>query len=280
MQTSLLGILFSLTAALSWGSGDFSGGLATRKIHQFQVMLLSALVSIGVLLVFGLALERGLPSGRDALLSLSAGVLGAAGLAALYRGLSTGSAALVAPVSAVVGAIVPTVVGSLMEGYPETQKVVGFGLALLGIWLVARVRDENPGRSRASLGLAIFAGIGFGGFMVLIAQVGEAQVFMPLVLAKLGSFLLALGMVLGRKTGLPNFTQNPLALLCGLFDSGGNVFYLLATHFTRLDVAVVLSSLCPAVTVLLSIAILKEKVAPRQWLGVIACLLAIVLISV
>jgi drug/metabolite transporter (DMT)-like permease len=280
MQTPLLGILFSLTAALSWGSGDFSGGLAARKIHQFQVMLLGTLASIGVLLVFSLSLESGLPSWRDVVLSLSAGVLGAAGLATLYRGLSSGSAALVAPVSSVVGAIVPTAVGSFIQGFPTIQKIIGFGLALLGIWLVARVGGPNSERSRTSLGLAIFAGIGFGGFMVLIAQVGKTQVFMPLVLAKLGSFLLALGMVWGKKTGLPDLKQNPLALLSGLFDSGGNVFYLLATHFTRLDVAVVISSLCPAVTVLLSIAILKEKVSPRQWLGVIACLIAIVLISV
>jgi drug/metabolite transporter (DMT)-like permease len=280
MQTPLLGILLSLTAALSWGGGDFSGGLATRKINQFQVMFLSAPTSLGVLLVCGLVLEAGLPSGRDAILSLSAGVLGAAGLASLYRGLSTGSAALVAPVAGVVGAIVPTTVGMLIEGFPEPRKVVGFGFALLGIWLVARIRDPKAPRSHAHLGLAIFAGINFGGFMVLIAQVSDAQVFIPLVLAKLGSFLLALAVVWVGKTSLPKLKGSSLALVSGLFDAGGNVFYLFATHFTRLDVAVVLSSLCPAVTVLLSIAILKEKVSPHQWAGVIACLVAIGLISV
>jgi drug/metabolite transporter (DMT)-like permease len=69
-----------------------------------------------------------------------------------------------------------------------------------------------------------------------------------------------------------------LALLAGVLDTGGNIFYLLATNFTRLDIAALLSSFYPAGTVLLAGIILKEKVSPTQWAGMILCFLALILI--
>jgi drug/metabolite transporter (DMT)-like permease len=62
-------------------------------------------------------------------------------------------------------------------------------------------------------------------------------------------------------------------------DAGGNVFFLLASRVTRLDVAAVFSSMGPAVTVVLSALILRERVAARQWMGVGVCLLATALLA-
>ena len=105
-------------------------------------------------------------------------------------------------------------------------------------------------------------------------------IFTPLIFARIGTFIAALVMMrLGR---LPFISPhaNPLALLTGALDVGGNIFFLLAQQFTRLDVATVLSSLYPASTVILAVVILKEKITRTQWLGVILCLVAIALITV
>jgi drug/metabolite transporter (DMT)-like permease len=67
-------------------------------------------------------------------------------------------------------------------------------------------------------------------------------------------------------------------LLAGILDVSANALYLYAKEFTRLDVAAVLTSLYPAVTVLLACMLLKEKISRMQWGGVILCVTAIGLI--
>jgi drug/metabolite transporter (DMT)-like permease len=95
---------------------------------------------------------------------------------------------------------------------------------------------------------------------------------------------LALFVLLVNRKKLPPFRQHPpsigLAALSGVLDPVANAAYLAATRLVRLDIAVVLVSLYPAFTVLLSRVVVKERVTLRQWAGVGLCLLAIVLISV
>jgi drug/metabolite transporter (DMT)-like permease len=128
------------------------------------------------------------------------------------------------------------------------------------------------------LTLAVLAGIGFGGFFILLAQFETEAVFAPLLISRSGTVLVAL--VLLGLTGLkvPEPRSNPVTLLAGVLDTGGNIFYFLALQFARLDVVAVLVSLYPAATVILARMILKEKVTRPQWLGVGLCLTAITLI--
>jgi drug/metabolite transporter (DMT)-like permease len=279
MDTNLLGISSALLSALIWGSGDFSGGLAARKLSPFQVLVLTSGIGILLLIILGLAWGEALPAWRDILWAVLAGFAGAFGIAALYRALSLGCAASAAPTSAVITAIVPVLFTALTVGLPGWEKLLGFGLALLGIYLVARSPAEGTDDSRKGILLALLAGLGFGTFFVLIAQVSPGRLFFPLVASRSASLSVALVMVLLGRQGLPDPKRNLLALFSGILDTGGNVFYLLATHYTRLDIAAVLSSLYPAATVLLSILILKERVSGWQWLGVASCLAAVALIA-
>ena len=275
----MIGILFALLSAASWGAGDFLGGLAARKQSPFQVLLLTACSSL--LFLFLLAVFRGeqFPSGRDILIALAAGTSGSLGLLALYRGLSLGNAALVSSVAGVVGAMLPTLVGMAIEGLPSLQKGIGFVLSIAGIWLVTQTDAPEEHKVRHGLTMGLLAGIGFGGFLAIIAQVRGEGIFAPLVFVKVASLGLALILLRSRRLPLPKLKGATVAIWSGVLDTGGNFLYLLATQFTRLDIAAVLSSLYPAGTVLLSALVLKEKLCKAQWLGVGVCLLAIGMIT-
>ena len=275
----MIGIFLALAAAASWGAGDFYGGLASRKLHQFQVLLITTYSSLILLVLFAVIWREHFPSVQNIIIALVAGISGALGLSALYKGLSLGNAALVAPVSGVIGAIVPTLVGLFVEGLPGILKLIGFVLSIVGIWLVTRSKDGNDFTVQGGLGLALLAGIGFGGFLALIAQLEGTQLFAPLVFAKLASIVLAFVLLRARRLPVPKPGESFTALWSGVLDVGGNILYLFATQFTRLDIAALLSSLYPAGTVLLSSIILKEKLSPYQWVGVSICIVAITLIT-
>lgn len=279
IPADLLGAFSALAASLSWGGGDFSGGFASRRLHPFQVLTISAAVGIVpliVLLIFG---EEGLPSLRAILLAGSAGVAGTLGLAAFYRGLVEGRSAVVAPVASVIGAMIPVLIGMAQAGLPTVQRFVGFAIGLLGIWLVTQEQPIEGVSGNGGLRSAVLAGLGFGGFLTLIAQLGPDEVFGPLIVSKLSGLLLSVFLLRRLDLPIPGFRANPVAGLAGLLDTAGNIFYLLAAQLTRLDIAAALSSLYPAGTVLLAWVLLKERISPRQWLGVTASLAAIVLIT-
>ena len=213
-----------------------------------------------------------------------AGVSGAVGIAMLYRGLSTGHAASVAPTAGVISAALPVIYGAVAHGLPGAARLVGFGLALGGIWLVsagARAAGGPAGRRfPLEFWLACAAGVGFGLFFIFLGLVETNVVFTPLILTRSLTLLTGLVMMRFYRLPLPPLAGNPPALLAGLLDAGGNLLYIIANQYTRLDIAAVLASLYPAATVLLSALVLKEKVSLRQGVGVATCLAAIVLITV
>ena len=271
--TGLLGIFCALISAVIWGSGDFSGGQAARRSTLFQVLALSSLSGIAILLVCAGLWHEAFPSPQGLIYAALAGVAGSVGLAALYYALSQGYTAVVAPISAVVGAALPVGFGMLSHGLPPASRLAGFGLALLGIWLVSQSALPGGGAvSKRAFLLGCLAGAGFGGFFILIAQTDPAAVFTPLVVARSVYFCIALLLLRINRQPLPWPTANPIALLAGVLDATGNVFYLLARQFTSLEVAAVLSSLYPAATVLLAWLLLKEKVTRTKWLGLAICL--------
>lgn len=278
---SFLGVLSGLTAALVWGGADFSGGIAARKQNQFQVLVNFGISGLVILIIAALIRGEGMLDSSSIIWAVLAGLTGVFGVAALYRGLSLGNIVGVAPVAAVISTALPVIYSLIVEGSPKPTQFIGFAFAFAGIWLTSGSDSiKLGGKAKEGLLLAIIAGIGFSGFFILIDQVQPGKIFSPLVFTRLTSLIVALCMVNLQRVSMPSLFSNPMALLAGAMDAGWNVFYMIAIQFTRVDVAVVLSSLCPAFTVVLGTLILKEKLTRQHWLGVFICLLAAVLIAV
>jgi drug/metabolite transporter (DMT)-like permease len=277
--SELLGALFGLASATSWGVGDFSAGVAAKRSPAYLVSFVVQFT--GLLLVSGLALvlSEPIPSTADLLWGAAAGVAGAVGGVALYLGLATGRMGIVAPVSAVISAALPVVFGLLLEGLPAGQQLLGFGLAFVAVWLVSRTPDGNGIQPR-ELVLPLAAGLGFGFFLILMERASGTAVLWPLAAARFASScVLFLVVLLTRGLGKFARARLPLMALAGTLDTGGMAFYALATQAGRMDTAAVLSSLYPAVTVLLARFLLAERLNRRQWLGVVAALIAVILIA-
>lgn len=274
-----IGVISGLTSAVVWGTGDFVGGLAARRTSQFGVVALVALTGLGIMIPAAFLAGEPFPSGATIAWSLAAGFLGAAGVAALYQGLSTGAAALVAPTSAVVAAALPVIAGSFLEGMPPSSDLAGIVSGLVGIWLVSRVPAGQGAAGRSGLFLGLIAGAGFGAFFILIAQVEDDVLFTPLVFTKLAGLIFGLAVLMLQRQRFPSLRRNPLGLLSGVLDAGGNLFFLMATQATTLAVAAVLASMYPAVTVGLSALVLHERIRRVQVAGVLLCLVAVAMIS-
>jgi len=279
MDSPYLAAIFALSAAAAWGSGDFTSGLAARRIGPFHTVLISYSIGLVMLVIVALARLEPLPLPADLIWGALAGISGMLGLGALLRGFAAGRMGIVAPVSAVLAAAIPVIFSALTEGLPRPVQLLGFGLALVSIWMLSR--PERLGRHPAGLAMALLAGLGFGAFFTALDQVGEGAVFWPLVAGRVACCTLLVAFAFAtRRPLIPPLAPFGLLTLAGLLDAPGNLFFLLAIQSGRLDVAAVLGSLYPAVTAILARLITSEHMARLQVIGVAMAILAIMLITI
>lgn len=280
MPAEIATILYGLSSALTWGAGDFSGGLASKRTHVLLVVLLAQCIGTLSLLGVTLALGEPLPPASDFLIAAVAGTGGILGLVAFYHGLARYQMGPVASVTAAISAIVPIGVGACLEGFPGVMNVLGFALAITAVWIITWSRQGHAVQRR-SLTLSLLAGLGFAVFFIAIDLASHTSVLWVVAGGRgAGLVLLATlaGLLRPRWEKLPHH-QLPIIALAGLFDTAGNTFYALAASAGRLDMAAVLASLYPATTVLLAWGLLKERLSPQQWLGVTTALCAVVLMA-
>lgn len=281
IEFSFITVALGLLSALAWGSGDFCGGQATRRASVLPVLVIAEASGLVALVALALYTQEPWLPFNSLLWALAAGFAGLIGLSALYQGLSIGGAALVAPISAILAAAVPVLFSSVTVGLPGPLQLLGFTIALLGIWLIAG-EAAGAGKGRRGLGMALIAGLGFGCYFVLIDQAAEGGTFWPTAIARSVALAVVLPLWLARRgRGASNLGRAALnlALVAGVLDAGGNAFYVLASQVGRLDVAAVLASLYPASTVLLARLVLGERLGLRRSAGFVAVIAAIVLIS-
>ena len=218
---------YSLTAVGVWGASDFLGGVGARRANAF---LFTAIVHVsGLVLVGALALISGaqFPGNASLAWSLIAGAVGGIALALFYRSLASGNMGLVAPVAAVLGAAIPSIVTALAEGFPGYRHVFGFILAGIGVWLISRT-ETGVGRPEG-LGMAVLAGIGFAGFYLCIHRAGNGSALWIATCSRFGALLVTGAIVLfGRHLRAVAAPVLGIALVAGILDITGSAVFIRA----------------------------------------------------
>lgn len=268
---------FSLTATLAWGTSDFLGGYAARRANAFLLTTIAHAGGLALMLTLASITHAQYPSERSVFWALAGGLSGGAALAIFYRALAAGRMGLTAPVAAVMGAAIPTIFGMITQGIPGAVHIAGFFVAAIGIWLISRTED---GSDPEKIGLAALAGVGFAGFYLCMSQAKGGSALWLAVFSRSGALFVTSLIVLSQR----NFREITsagvqLGLLAGCLDVSGTALFVRANQTGRLDSAVVLTSLYPAITVLLARLILHEHFTRWKAVGMFAALLAVPMIA-
>ena len=275
----MLAIALALGASLSWGLGDFVGGLKSRTLHVLTVLVLSQVAGLAAALTWVVASGDGFPGWSATALAAAAGASGCVGIATLYRGMAIGAMGIVAPVSAVSAAI-PFAVGVASGERPSALQVGGILVALTGVAVASREPADRGGGRADGIGLALLAALGFGLYFVFADRAADDSIPYAVVTARGTALLLALVAALFVGASLrPGRASLPALAAVGLCDVGANMLFSLATTRGFLSVVSVLSALYPVATVVLAALVLHERVSAVQRFGVAVALVGAALIT-
>ncbi|HET8742332.1 MAG TPA: DMT family transporter [Gaiella sp.] len=271
----------ALLGALSWGTGDFFGGLASRKAHVLTVLALSQAVGLVGVLGWALASGASVPGAGDALPAAGAGAAGAVGLAALYRGMAVGAMGIVAPISAVSPAV-PLAVDAARGVVPSALQWGGIASAMAGVVLLAREPSGSRGTGLAAgVSLALVAALGFGLFVVGLDAASDGGATWAVVIARATSTALSLAALLALAAPIrPPTGLLPTIALVGVFDTTANVLVAVATTRGSAGVVAVLSALYPLATIALARLFLAERLARGHRVGGVLALGGAALVAV
>lgn len=265
-----MGVLLALASAVVYGLADFFGGVLSRRAYFGTVALVGQLAGLAFALVVA-PFGPGDPALADFGWGAFSGVGSGLGMVFLYRGLSRGDMSVVVPVSAVVGVALPVVVSVVVLGErPTALAWVGIVVALPALWLVARTEGSAK---PAAVPDALVASVGFAIQYLALAQAGGG--LWPIVAGRVTATLVVLPMARRRipvRAGLG-------AAACGGLAASALICYLLATRESLDVIAVVLSSLYPAIPVLLGITVLRERLSAWQSAGLVAAGAAVGLLA-
>ncbi len=282
--------VLALLSSVVWGTGDFIGGLASRRSTALQTLMIATPAGLIALLLVTLVVHGQIAG--SVVPGVAAGCLGSLGIMFLYAGLSIGPMGVVSPISAVLGAAIPVVVGLARGERPGVPAYVGMALAAVAIVTVgleprAPTDDSRHQRlSKRALAYAVLAGIGIGGFFSVVSLAPKDTGIWPVVWARAAAtvMFLVFGVVMLARTRqkfVPDGRSVRLqAGLAGVFDASANGIYLVASHTGLLSLVAVLGSLYPATTVVLARFVLAERLRPMQKVGMVTALVAAVLLTI
>ena len=276
-----MAVLLALIAAAVYGISDFLGGLASRRAKALTVLLYNypagAVVTVVLLTVF---------PGHVSLSTLSwstaGGLAGLTGVALLYSALGVAPMSVVSPITAVLSAAVPVLVGVGLGERPATLAWLGMLAGMVAVVMISRSPQDHPqgALSSRALLMTLGAGVGFGAYFVCLSRTDAGSGLWPVVISRIAAALVVVPMA-ARTGALVRLRGGllGLALGSGALDAGANLFFLLATRHGYLSIASVITALYPAGTVLLAGLILKERTGPLQRWGLALAAGAVLMIS-
>ncbi len=275
-------VLLGLAAAIAYGFGDFAGAFASRR-HSAVTVLLHSYPVGAVLMVAMLPIFPGTLTGRTVVFGIAGGVAGLVGVTIMYGLMVVAPMNVISPVTGVLAAMVPVVFGVLVGERPHLAAWFGILLGIGAVVLVSRTSEEHPhGRiAPRVIALAFLSGLGFGFYFIFLARAGDNSGLWPLVVSRIASAVLIVPLARQRHAfARVRGRMLAITLAAGAFDALANMFFLLATRHGLLSLAGVLTSLYPAVTVILAVGLLHEHTSRVQRIGLGLAATAIVLITV
>jgi drug/metabolite transporter (DMT)-like permease len=283
-----LPLLLALASALTWGAGDFFGGLATRQAKAVSTTFISQLVGL-----IGLILVCLLGAGGSFVLSdlgwgVAAGLCAVSGLGLFYESMARGAFGSVASITSVMSGAIPILAGLALGERPSTFLLGGVVVAVVAIWLIAgeKRKPGDPENSAVANVFALCGGALFGLYFVFLSRAGNSSGLWPLAAGR-SAATLALGLTIAvmRKTKskdtdwVPQRKPLRLSASAGLLDASANALYFYASRNGLLSVVAVLASLYPVSTIVLARVVLREKLNHRRLVGMVVGLFAVSIIA-
>jgi drug/metabolite transporter (DMT)-like permease len=271
-------VVLALGASLSWGFADFFGPLKGRKYGVLRVLFYVQLGGLAGIALLVAVRGKG-PADSAVLLAVPAALSGTLGLYAYYRGMVVGAMSIIAPIAGI-SAVIPVTFGIATGDRPSAWQFLGVACALSGVFLASREPGRGGTRLAAGVGLALLAALGFGGYFPAMHVAGDADFWWASLLFRITSTSIVLATIAVQRPALAiPLPQVPLLAVIGLGDMFGNLLFAAASGYGLVSITSVLASLYPIVTILLARAILKERVARSQELGIVLTLAGVALIA-
>jgi uncharacterized membrane protein len=277
-----MGILFGLLSALAYGIGDFAAGVGSRRMGVGLVAGIVQLFSL-VAAIIGVFIFPGAGPSKHALMwGAISGVGSAGGTLALYRGLAVGQMSVVSPLSAVISAVIPVIIGILLGEHLSLLAAIGISIAVPAIMMVSW-QHSPKGDDNLHTGIAegVLSGLGFALLFIALDQAGTHSGAWPLIPGQGVGFMILLPFAWqGFQRFQPQITKTAIIVGAGLLSGLANLLFLAATGRGQLSIIAILTSLYPAITIILARIILGERWSLLQTAGLCIAAVAIVLISV
>ena len=275
-----MSLILGVIVAASFGSGDFLGGLASRRMPTVTALGIAQLCALVGAVIVAVA-AGGDPRPDDLLLGAGAGVCNVAALACLYRGLAIGRIGVVAPLTAVIGAVIPVSWALLVGERPSGSALVGVALAIVAGGLISRGHDEPATESTtASLILAVVAGTAFGLSFICYVATGEDSGLWPVLTARTAAVVAVGAFVLVTRPDLAIQRAPALqAMAAGVLDIIAASLLLIAVRTGLAATVAPVAALGPGFTVFHARWYLHEKSSRTQAVGLVLALAGLALIA-